>query len=212
MRRAERTPGAPGLLLVISAPSGAGKTSLVNALVQRDPNILVSVSHTTRPRRASEADGRDYHFVSRDEFEAMRGAGDFLESADVFGHCYGTSRSWVDNHLSAGRDVLLEIDYQGARQIRTQLPQAVSLFILPPSRPALVERLRKRGLDDESVIAARTAKAVTEMSHYDEYDYLVVNDAFDQALSDIEAVVRAERHRTERQQRRLGTLLRELLS
>jgi guanylate kinase len=212
MTRADSDPAAPGLLLVISAPSGAGKTSLVNALVQRDANILVSVSHTTRPKRASETDGRDYHFVSRERFDAMRTAGEFLESADVFGHYYGTARPYVETHLEAGRDVLLEIDYQGARQVRTRYPQAVSLFILPPSRQSLVERLRKRGLDDDDVISARTAKAVTEMSHYGEYDYLVVNDVFEQALSDIEAIVRAERQRTPRKARRLGTLLAELLS
>jgi guanylate kinase len=203
---------APGLLLVISAPSGAGKTSLVNALVERDPNILVSVSHTTRPKRASEDDGSDYHFVSRERFESMRSAGDFLESAEVFGHFYGTARSYVETHLQAGRDLLLEIDWQGARQIRVQFTEAVSLFILPPSSQALIDRLRKRGLDDDDVIARRTAKAVAEMSHYGEYDFLVVNDVFDRALSDIESIVRSERQRTPRQQRRLGTLLNDLLS
>jgi guanylate kinase len=202
----------PGLLLVISAPSGAGKTSLVNALVGRDPNILVSVSHTTRARRASEQDAVDYHFVSRERFEAMRSAGEFVEYAEVFGNYYGTARSHVDNQLADGRDVLLEIDWQGAGQIRQHYPHAVSLFILPPSRAALIERLRKRGLDDESVIATRTEKAQTEMSHHDEYDYLIVNDDFERALSDIESIVRAERSRTSRQRGRLGTLIRELLS
>jgi guanylate kinase len=205
-------PAASGLLLVISAPSGAGKTSLVNALVRGDSNIVVSVSHTTRPKRASETDGSDYHFVTQDRFEEMCAAGQFLEHAEVFGHFYGTAQPYVETHLRAGRDVLLEIDWQGARQVREHYVQAVSLFILPPSRQALAERLRKRGLDGEAVIAERTAKAVAEMSHHDEYDYLVVNDVFEQALSDIEGVVRAERQRTVRQRNRLGTLLRELLS
>ncbi len=203
---------APGLLLVISAPSGAGKTSLVNALVQRDRNILVSVSHTTRPKRASETDGSDYHFVSQAEFHTMRDAGEFLEFAEVFGHFYGTARSLVQSELQAGRDLLLEIDWQGAQQVRRHYPGAVSIFVLPPSRPALAERLRNRGQDDDAVIARRTAKAVTEMSHYGEYDYLLVNEDFERALSDMETIVAAERLRTPRQSTRLGTLLDELLS
>ena len=155
-----------GLLLVVSAPSGAGKTTLVNALVSADGNIKVSVSHTTRPRRGAERDGAEYFFVDEATFAAMRGAGAFLEHAQVFGNSYGTSREAVERELAAGHDVLLEIDWQGAQQIRRSFPAAVSLFIVPPSRAALSARLQGRGVDDEAQIRKRTAEAVAEMSHH----------------------------------------------
>jgi guanylate kinase len=197
---------------VVSAPSGAGKTSLVNALVSSDDNIRVSVSHTTRARRGNERDGREYFFVDAATFASMRDAGAFLEHATVFGNNYGTSRAAVERELAAGRDVLLEIDWQGAQQIRRSFPTAVSLFILPPSHHALSERLRRRGEDNDEAIDKRTAEAVIEMSHHDEYDYLIVNDRFDDAVADLRAIIRAERLRTSRQARRRGALLQDLLS
>jgi guanylate kinase len=206
------TSGETGLLLVVSAPSGAGKTSLVNALVAKDANIVVSISHTTRQRRGSERDGDDYHFVDTAAFLSMRDAGEFLEYAQVFGNYYGTSRGAVEQQLTRGRDVLLEIDWQGAQQIRRAFPAAVSLFILPPSRATLHERLRRRGQDDEAAIAKRTTEAVAEMSHHGEYDYLIVNDRFDDAVADLSAIIRAERLRQGRQTRRHRLLLKDLLS
>jgi guanylate kinase len=201
-----------GLLIVVSAPSGAGKTSLVNALVGSDPNIVVSVSHTTRPQRGNERDGEDYFFVDIATFVAMRDAGEFFEHARVFDNYYGTSRGAVERQRAVGRDVLLEIDWQGAQQIRREFPEAVSLFILPPSRAALRERLKQRGQDDDAAIVRRTAAAVAEMSHHAEYDYLVVNDRFDDAVADLSAIVRAERLRQARQAPRHRALLAELLS
>jgi guanylate kinase len=201
-----------GLLIVVSAPSGAGKTSLVNAMVARDPNIVVSVSHTTRAQRGNERNGEDYFFVDVATFAAMRDAGEFFEHARVFDNYYGTSRGAVERPRALGRDVLLEIDWQGAQQIRREFPEAVSLFILPPSRAALRERLRQRGQDDATAIARRSAAAVAEMSHYAEYDYIVVNDRFDDAVADLGAIVRAERLRQVRQAPRHHELLAELLS
>ncbi len=201
-----------GLLLVVSAPSGAGKTTLVNALVSADRNIKVSVSHTTRPRRGAERDGSEYFFVDEATFAAMRGASAFLEHAQVFGNSYGTSRDAVERELAAGHDVLLEIDWQGAQQIRGSFPAAVSLFIVPPSRATLSARLQTRGVDDATQIRKRTAEAVIEMSHHHEYDYLIVNDRFEDAVADLLAIVRAERLRTTRQARRHGQLLDDLLS
>jgi guanylate kinase len=203
---------AIGQLLVISAPSGAGKTSLVAALLARDPRLKVSVSHTTRPRRPSERDGTDYHFVERGQFEDMQRRGAFLEHALVFGNYYGTSREAVDRERSLGHDVLLEIDWQGARQIRASCGGAASVFILPPSRATLIERLRKRGEDDEHVIRRRMHEAEAEMSHYAEFDYLVVNDDFETAVADLAAVVRAERLRRDRQSACHAALLSDLLS
>jgi guanylate kinase len=201
-----------GMLLVVSAPSGAGKTSLVNALVAGDSNIVVSVSHTTRPRRGAERDGEDYFFVDRAQFTQMCDAGAFLEHALVFGNHYGTSRRAVEQELARGRDVLLEIDWQGAQQIRRSFPSAISLFILPPSRDALRERLRLRGQDDDAAIRQRTTEAVAEMSHHHEYDYLLVNDRFDEAVADLTAIIRAERLRLGRQAKRHRRLLDDLLS
>lgn len=200
-----------GTLYIISAPSGAGKTSLVKALVDTMPGLAISVSHTTRPRRDGETDGVDYHFVDADAFQAMVSADDFLEHAQVFGNHYGTARSSVKAQLEAGTDVILEIDWQGARQVRAAMPGAVPIFILPPSRHELERRLRSRGKDTEEVIARRLQEAQGEMAHYDEYDYLVVNDAFGHALEELVAVVRARRLRLAAQRDRLGSTLRDLL-
>lgn len=200
-----------GTLYIISAPSGAGKTSLVKALVDTIPGLSISVSHTTRPRRDGEVDGVDYHFVDAEAFEAMVAAGEFLEHARVFGNAYGTARSSVEEQLDAGTDVILEIDWQGAQQVRAALPDAVSVFILPPSRRELERRLRARGKDSEDVIARRLREAQSEMSHYHEYDYLVVNDAFGHAVEELVAVARARRLRLAAQQERLGDTLQDLL-
>lgn len=201
-----------GTLYTVSAPSGAGKTSLVKELVESLGDICVSVSHTTRPIRPGERDGVNYHFVSRDQFETMLRQDAFLEHADVFGNLYGTSREWVEKTLAEGRDVILEIDWQGARQVREQLPDTVGIFILPPSRETLRGRLTGRGQDDPAVIEARLAEATEEMSHYGDSQYLVINDNFQEALADLQAIVRAERLRLERQQVKQGQLLRSLLS
>jgi len=177
-----------GRLYVIAAPSGAGKTSLLQALMKRRPALSFSVSCTTRAPRAHEQDGRDYHFIQRDEFERLVAAGEFIEHADVFGNLYGTRRSVVDAALAGGRDLILEIDWQGARQVRERLPEAVHVFILPPSRAELEARLRKRATDSPEAIARRLAESVIEMSHWREYDYVVVNREFNQALAELEAI------------------------
>ncbi len=205
-------PGPGGTLFVVSAPSGAGKTSLVRALVESTPGVEVSVSHTTRPPRPGETDGTDYHFVDVDTFQRMAAAGEFLEHARVFDNFYGTSRAAVQARLDAGFDVILEIDWQGARQVRERMPETVSVFILPPSRPELERRLRARGQDSDEVIARRMRDAVSEMSHYAEFDYLVVNEDFHRALEELRTVVLAQRQRLALQQRRLGPLLEELLA
>jgi len=201
----------PGMLLIVSAPSGAGKTSLVAALLERDPNLVVSVSHTTRRRRPKEQDGVNYHFVGRDAFLAMATAGEFLEHAEVFGHHYGTSTAAVDAERGRGRDVILEIDFQGAAQVRARFPDAVSVFVLPPSTEALRSRLTSRGEDDDGTIRQRLAKARWEMSHYRDYDYLVVNDDFAAAVEDLTCVLRSERLRLARQEFLLRPLLSDLL-
>ena len=173
---------------MIAAPSGAGKTSLLQALMKRRPALSFSVSCTTRAPRAHERDGRDYHFISRDEFERLIAAGEFIEHADVFGNLYGTRRSVVAAALAGGRDLILEIDWQGARQVRKHLPEAAQIFILPPSRAELEARLRKRATDSAEAIARRLAESVIEMSHWREFDYVVVNRDFDQALTELEAI------------------------
>ncbi|MBA1146739.1 guanylate kinase [Ectothiorhodospiraceae bacterium WFHF3C12] len=200
-----------GTLYIVSAPSGAGKTSLVKALVDTVPDIAVSVSHTTRSRRPKEEEGVDYHFIDEADFAAMVERGEFLEHARVFGNWYGTARSTVTENLEHGTDVLLEIDWQGAQQVREALPEAISIFVLPPSRAELERRLRGRGQDSDAVIADRMAAAVEEMSHYAEYDYLIVNDSFGHALSDLMAIVHARRLRRSAQSRRFARELNELL-
>jgi guanylate kinase len=199
-----------GSLFVIAAPSGAGKTSLVKALLEREPALALSVSHTTRPPRPGEVDGVHYHFVNRGEFEMLARQDAFIEHAEVFGNLYGTSRTAVEDQLKSGRDVLLEIDWQGAQQVRAKLP-CVSIFILPPSREELLRRLRNRGSDSEAVIARRTAEARAEMAHCCEFDYLVVNDDFPQALGDLRAIVASRRLRREPQAHRYAALLADLL-
>jgi guanylate kinase len=171
-----------GTLYVFSAPSGAGKTTLVKALLEQTDDIGVSVSHTTRVSRSGEFDGKDYNFVSQDQFKALIDQNAFLEHAQVFDNFYGTSQIWVEQELSAGRDVILEIDWQGAKQIRQQMPNMISVFILPPSREELLKRLTGRGTDEQSIIDRRMQDAVSEMSHYSEFDYLIINDDFATAL------------------------------
>lgn len=196
----------------MSAPSGTGKTSIVRAALDRDAALTVSVSYTTRPQRGAEQNGRDYQFIDVPTFEHMLERGEFLEHAEVFGHYYGTSGSWVRGQLDAGLDVVLEIDWQGAQQVRHALPESVAVFVLPPSRKALKERLKARGEDDRQVIEERLKSAIGEMAHYVEYDYLIVNEDFDQAVERFLAVVVAQRQHIGSQQMLLAPLLRELLS
>lgn len=203
---------ARGTLFTISAPSGAGKTTLVNALVEAVPELQVSVSHTTRPRRPGEVDGVNYHFVDSARFRAMQSDNAFLEQAEVFGNSYGTSQAWVNERLAAGTDVLLEIDWQGAQQVKRLQPRTCAIFILPPSRETLHERLTARAQDDPDTIARRMEKAVAEMSHYIEYDYLVFNDDFARARDDLAAIVRSQRLRTTAQAERHGETLTRLLA
>ncbi|WP_373083353.1 guanylate kinase [Zhongshania sp.] len=201
-----------GTLYTISAPSGAGKTSLVAELLKRTAQLSVSVSHTTRAMRPGEQDGVNYHFISHDVFQQMLGETAFLEHAQVFDNFYGTSQRWVESELARGEDVILEIDWQGAQQVRRLMPETIAIFILPPSREALNERLTGRGQDDDSVIQRRMDAAVAEMSHYVEGDYVVINDDFDTALADLEAIIRARRLQLDKQQDRHATLLSALLS
>jgi guanylate kinase len=203
---------ATGTLYIISAPSGAGKTSLVKAMLGELEGASVSVSHTTRAMRPGEKNGVDYHFVEKTEFEAMEARGDFLEHAQVFDNYYGTSKASVQAQLAAGQDVILEIDWQGARQVRDWQPQAVSIFVLPPSREALEERLRGRGTDSDAIIQRRMRDAVSEMSHFPEYDYLVINDRFEAALLELKAILLAQRQRLALQQARHPALLAALLA
>lgn len=182
-----------GVLFIVSAPSGAGKTTLVRGLLERDPQIGLSVSHTTRAPRPGELDGVAYHFISVERFEAMREAGDFLEWAHVHGNFYGTSRRWLDERLNDGHDVLLEIDWQGAQQVRAQFPEAVSLFVLPPSFEALAQRLTGRGSDAPDVIERRLAAAREEIGHLREFDFVIINNILSQALDEMVAVARAAR-------------------
>jgi guanylate kinase len=200
-----------GTLFIVSAPSGAGKTSLVRALIAHDPGVAVSVSYTTRPCRSGERDGVHYHFVDRQRFLAMLEAGEFLENAEVFGNYYGTARAAVAAQLGQGLDVILEIDWQGARQVRQAFPDAIGIFILPPSRGILRERLDGRKQDDAAVIERRTQAAVEEISHYSEYDFIVINADFATALADLQAIVRATRLRLAAQAERQQRLLRDLL-
>lgn len=199
-------------LFIVTAPSGAGKTSLVKALVESTDALCVSVSHTTRAPREAEVDGVNYNFVSQEQFFAMREAQEFFESAEVYGNFYGTSKTWVNEQLDAGTDVILEIDWQGARQVREQHPEACSIFILPPSLKALTERLTGRGQDDADTIARRMQQAVAEISHVEEADYIVVNDDFDNALSELRGLVLAQRLLADVQLDRLTPMLAELLA
>ena len=201
-----------GTLYIVAAPSGAGKSSIVNAVLARDHNISLSISFTSRQPRPGEWHAEHYHFISADEFEAMVAAGDFFEHALVHGDWKGTARQSVEPQLSAGRDVLLEIDWQGARQVRSKIPDAVSVFILPPSRAALEERMRKRGQDSEAVIAQRLAAAREEMSHYGEFDYVIVNEHFDAAAAELRAIFVASRLRREAQVARHARLITALLA
>ena len=200
-----------GTLFTVSAPSGAGKTSLVKALVDAETNLQVSVSHTTRAMRPGEVDGENYHFCTRGDFAAMLDQGEFLEHANVYGNLYGTSQKFVEHELSQDHDVILEIDWQGAAQIKHLRPTTCSIFILPPSIKALRERLSGRGQDDEDTIAQRLAAAVSDMSHYVEADYVVINDVFEQALIDLRAIVQSQRLKTLRQAQRLRPHLADLL-
>ena len=201
-----------GTLYTVSAPSGAGKTSLVNALIQQCQDLRVSVSHATRPMRPGEQDGVNYHFVDEQHFLEMLGREEFLEHARVFGNLYGTSRVWVEQQLEAGIDVILEIDWQGALQVKRLLPETRAIFIMPPSRDTLEQRLNARGQDERAIIEARMAEAVEEMSHYTDGDYLVINDDFDQALRELQAIVTSQRLCTPRQQRVLRDILSDLLN
>ncbi len=200
-----------GVLLIVAAPSGAGKSTLVNALLASEPALLLSISHTTRAPRPGEGEGRHYHFIDRAEFERMVAAEAFLEHAEVFGHGYGTARVPIERALQDGRDVVLEIDWQGARQVRVRKPEAASVFILPPSRAELERRLRARATDSTETIARRLAGSREEIAHAREFDYLVVNDRFEQALAELHAILLAERQRTCRAGRAHAALLDDLL-
>jgi guanylate kinase len=195
-------------LFTISAPSGAGKTSLVRALLdRRADSISVCVSHTTRPMRPGDVDGSDYHFVSQQQFEAMIAADEFLEHARVFDNFYGTARASVEELLAGGRHVILEIDWQGARQVKAKMPDTIGIFILPPSREVLEQRLRDRATDDENTIARRMRDADREMSHYNDAEYLVINDDFDQAWRDLEAIIQTQGLTRERQKQKHRALI-----
>ena len=196
----------------MSAPSGAGKTSLIKALMEQDQRVEVSVSHTTRPQRPGEVEGVNYFFVSTETFHEMREAGAFFESAEVFGHFYGTSLTQLEARLSDGADVILEIDWQGAQQVRKLLPDSAWLFMLPPSLEALKSRLQSRGQDAEDTIDLRMRAARDEMSHWDEADYLIINDQFYVALEALQALVRSLRLRTGQQQSALQDLIEDLLT
>jgi guanylate kinase len=204
--------GATGTLFIIAAPSGAGKTSLVRALLEHDRDLVLSISYTSRPPRPGERDGEHYHFVSREQFQVMIEAGEFFEHAEVHGDLKGTARRAVEPWLAQGRDVLLEIDWQGARLVRAQQPECKSVFILPPSRVELERRLRSRAQDSEPVIERRLRDSRQDIGHAHEFDYLVVNDQFDLALAQIQAIVQAQRLRMPFQGERYAGLIAELLA
>ncbi|MEL1266053.1 guanylate kinase [Pseudoxanthomonas putridarboris] len=211
-RIADHGPAQRGTLYIVAAPSGAGKSSIVNAVLARDADIALSISFTSRAARPGERHAQHYHFITAAEFEAMIRAGDFFEYASVHGDWKGTARQSVEPQLDAGKDVLLEIDWQGARQVREKVPDAVSVFILPPSRDALEQRMRARGQDSEEVIQRRLAAAREEMSHYGEFDYVIVNDVFDTAVEQMHAIFTASRLRREAQDVRHAGLIATLLA
>ena len=198
-------------LFVVSAPSGAGKTSLLKQLISELEDVQTSISHTTRQKRDAEIDGVDYHFVDIEQFKRLVSEEAFFEHAEVFGNHYGTSKSSIDDQLGKGIDVILEIDWQGARQIKKQLPDSLSVFILPPSKSELENRLQGRGQDDEAIIKGRMDAAISEMSHYNEYDYLVINDDFSVAVAEIKSIIQAERQKISIQSKKHAQLLSNLL-
>jgi guanylate kinase len=200
-----------GCLFVIAAPSGGGKTSLVNALLAREPGIRLSISYTTRKPRPGEHEGSHYHFVDVATFEALKARGEFLEHAHVHGHWYATSATWLAAQVAAGQDVLLEIDWQGAMQVRRLMRDSVHIFVLPPSLEVLKERLVARGQDDPAVIERRLEGAVDELRHWDEFDYVIINQDFATAVDDVAAIVRAARLKVDRQRARHARLLQELI-
>ena len=215
MNRDSHTPDATvptGNLFVVAAPSGGGKTSIVNALLEHDPGIGLSVSYTTRPPRPGEVDGVHYHFVDEARFMALMDAGEFLEHAHVHGNWYATSAAWLQRQVASGRDVLLEIDWQGAAQVRGLIPTSVHVFILPPSLATLRERLERRGQDSSAVIARRLEAAQEEMRHCGEFDYVIINQDFVAAVADLAAVVRASRLRSAQQRARHPGLVASLLT
>ena len=201
-----------GTLFIVSAASGAGKTTLVNAVLAQVDDLVVSVSHTTRAPRDGEVDGMNYHFVDKQTFEAMVEDSEFFEHAAVFGNMYGTSRQHIQEQLLKGMDVILEIDWQGARQIRKLMPDCKSVYIVPPSTTALRERLDARGQDDDAVINKRMQEAISEMSHYVEFDYLIINDDFDEARENLAAIIKSNRMLHEHQQQKHAELLAQLLT
>jgi len=207
-----RGPSASGCLFVVAAPSGGGKSSMVNALLEREPGIRLSVSYTTRAARHGEADGQHYRFVSRERFEALLASGEFLESAHVHGNWYATSATWLRGQIEAGQDVLLEIDWQGAQQVRRLIPDSVHIFILPPSLEALRERLEKRGQDTAEVIDRRLDAAREEIRHCGDFDYVIMNQEFARAVDDLAVIVRAARLTAPRQQLRHARVLAQLLA
>ncbi len=201
-----------GTLFIISAPSGAGKTSLVKALLDSDPQLQVSISYTTRNPRPQEINGIDYHFVTIPDFQAMLEQNTFLEYAKVFDNYYGTSQVWLEEQLSNGKDIILEIDWQGAQQVRAKMPKAVSIFILPPSKNTLEQRLRNRAQDSEEIIARRLKDAVSDMSHYHEFDYVVINDDFNIAFNDLQMIIKSQRLKLENQRSRFKEQINQLMS
>ncbi|HEY0063146.1 MAG TPA: guanylate kinase [Telluria sp.] len=204
------TPGFSGSLFIVAAPSGAGKSTLVNALLAQEPAIKLSISTTTRAPRPGETDGKQYHFTTAEDFVARAGRGEFIEWAEVHGNYYGTSRLMVEKEMKAGTDILLEIDWQGARQVKKQFPAAAGIFILPPSIAALSERLHKRGQDEPHIIERRLLAAGGEISHAPEFDYVIINEEFNVALSEMSAIVRATRSRFAQQAARNASLFAQL--
>ncbi len=202
----------PGCLFIISAPSGAGKTSLVRELLQSGLNLSLSISHTTRPPRTGEINGRDYHFVNEEKFKQMLFNGEFVESAEVYGNLYGTSQHWLNDAMTSGQDILLEIDCQGAKQIQQIFPYSIGIFILPPSVEVLATRLKTRAQDNSEVIKKRLMAAREEINHIAEFNYIIVNNNLDEALNDLICIVKAERLKTERQIMKHRTLVAQLSS